>query len=109
VEFDPRLENSRAMQQWYVLHSRNTHIMSTLIRLMKVSPKGSIIRYSSGKQGFHLADLPSKTTTLVKCATPDLEAKLNQLLEQRSEDNPPIANTQLQSLLSTFGISSKES
>lgn len=104
VEYDPRLKNSRAMQQWYILHSRNTHIMTTLIRLMKVSPKGSIIRYSSGKQGFHLTDLPSKTTTLVKCATPDLEAKLNQLLEQRSDDNPPIANTQLQSLLSTFGI-----
>jgi hypothetical protein len=109
VECDPRLRNSQAMKQWYVLHSRNTHILSTLIQLMKVSPKGSVIRYSSSKQGFHLTDLPSKTSTLVTCATPDLEAKLNRLLEQRSGDNTPIANTQLQSLLSTFGISSKES
>lgn len=109
VECDQRLKNSQAMKQWYVLHSRNTHILSALINLMKVSPKGSIIRYSSGNQGFQLTDLPSKTTTLVTCATPDLEAKLNRLLKQRSDGNPPIANTQLQSLLSTFGISSKES
>lgn len=109
VECDHRLKNSQAMKQWYVLHSRNTYILSTLIDLMKVSPKGSIIRYSSSKQGFHLTDLPSMKTVLVTCAIPDLEAKLNCLLKQRSEGNPPIANTKLQSLLSTFGISSKES
>ena len=108
VECDSRLKNSKAMKQWYVLHSRNTHILTTLIELMKLSPKGSIIRYSSNEQGFHISDLPSRTIALVKCATPDLEAKLNRLLEQRNANPPPNANPQLQSLLSTFGISSKE-
>lgn len=109
VGCDRRLENSQAMKQWYAIHSRNTHFLSMLIDLMKTSPTGTIIRYSISKNEFHLTDLPTKVTKTVACALPDSEERLNRHLQQKTGDAMQHSNTQLHSLLSSFGLAGKES
>ncbi len=109
VGCDRRLENSQAMKQWYVIHSRNTHFLSMLIDLMKKSPRGNIIRYSISKNEFHLTDLPTKTTTTVACVLPDSEGRLKRLLDQKTANAVPSVNPQLNALLLSFGLAGKES
>lgn len=105
VTCDPRLQNSRAMQRWYVIHSRNTHILSHLIDLMKSCPKGTIIRYSNKKAEFSLTDLNTRVITTVACALPDTEGRLKRLLEDKTAGAAPSANPKLRKLLSSFGLS----
>lgn len=109
VSEDPRLANSQAMKKWYEIHSRNSYILSMLISLMKESPKGTVIRFSKGKSEFSLIELNSNIITRVACAIPNTEARLKRLLEHKSQNTEHSCNPQLHSLLSTFGLSEKES
>lgn len=109
VERDPRRTSSNAMQQWYVIHSRNVVIMSTLIELMKHQPKGSVIRYEKRCSEFHLTDLTTKAITRVACALPRPEEQMKRLLDGESKDAAPSSfNPQLVSLLSQFGLDGRE-
>lgn len=104
VACDSRLPNSQAMKQWYVIHSRNTHILSLLIDLMKKCPNGTVIRYSNSKAEFSLTDLHTKIITKVACALPDHEGRLKRIIEDKITSAAPSANPQLHSLLSSFGL-----
>lgn len=102
---DQRLSNSQAMQKWFVIHSRNTHVLTCLIDLMKTLPPGSVIRYSPRTSEFHITDAGARATRRLACLIPDFDDKLNGLLEQRSAGAEPSANPALQSVLSSFGLS----
>lgn len=105
VSADHRLPVSQAMQRWYIIHSRNTYILSQLLHLMKTSPKGSVIRFSKKKSEFYLSDLQTKSITNQPCALPDFDGTLKSLIESRAKDEAPSSNPKLQSLLSCFGLS----
>lgn len=108
VENNPRLSNSEAMQRWYIIHSRNTQILSMLIELMQKSPQGTIVRYSENMREFNLSDLNTKSITRVSCALPNPEDRLQQILKQKNQHAAPTPNPQLLSLLSSFGLSTSE-
>lgn len=108
VACDPRLPTSQAMKQWYVIHSRNTHILSLLIDLMKNSPVGTIIRYSNNNANFNLTDLNTMTITKVACALPDSEGRLKGIIEAKTTSATPDTNPRLRSLFSSFGLSEGE-
>ena len=105
VSADHRLPISLAMQRWYVVHSRNTYILSELLHLMKTSPKGSVIRFSKNKSEFYLSDLQNKLITNKLCVFPDFDRELKSLVESRDKDEVVSSNSKLQSLLSSFGLS----
>lgn len=108
VASDPRLPTSQAMRSWYVIHSRNTHVLSSLIDLMKDSLKGTIIRYSSANGEFDLIDLNTKNIKKVICALPNSELHLKKIIEDQAAGVTSITNKQLRSILSTFGLSDEE-
>ncbi|EJO5753576.1 hypothetical protein NRR22_003675 [Salmonella enterica] len=107
VSIDIRLPVSHAMQRWYVIHSRNTFILSQLIHLMKTSQAGFIIRYSAKKSEFYLSNLQTKEVSNYKCVLPDFEGALKLQIESRSDNGDSNVNPQLQSLLLSFGLSEK--
>ncbi|MHC5348043.1 hypothetical protein [Metapseudomonas furukawaii] len=108
VACDLRLPTSQAMKGWYVIHSRNTHILSLLIDLMKNSPAGTIIRYSNTNAEFSLTDLSAMFIAKVACALPDFEARLKGIIEDKTTSATSDTNPQLRSLLSSFGLSEGE-
>ncbi|WP_312723197.1 hypothetical protein [Stutzerimonas nitrititolerans] len=108
VACDPRLPNSQAMRRWYLIHSRNTHILSMLNDLMKSKPVGTMIRYSDKNSEFSLTDLNTKIITKVACALPDFEARLKGIIEDKTARTASDANPELRSLLSSFGLSEGE-
>lgn len=108
VACDPRLPTSQAMKQWYVIHSRNTHILSLLIDFMKNSPVGTIISYSNNSANFNLTDLNTMMITEVACALPDSEGRLKGIIEDQATNVGSDSNPQLRSLLSSFGLSEGE-
>lgn len=108
VACDPRLPTSDAMKSWFVIHSRNTHILSHLVDLMKKSPVGTIIRYSNKDGEFNLIDLTTKKITKVACSLPDSETQLKCIIEAKVASAVPSTNLQLRSILSVFGLSDEE-
>lgn len=101
---DQRLSNSLAMQKWFVIHSRNTHVLTCLIDLMKTLSPGSVIRYSPRSSEFHITDAEARATRRVTCLIPDFHDELLGLLEQHGAGAEPSANPALHSLLSSFGL-----
>ncbi|WP_312938378.1 hypothetical protein [Stutzerimonas nitrititolerans] len=105
VACNPRLPNSRAMKQWYNIHSRNTHLLTLLIDLMKNKPVGTIISYSNSTAKFNLTNLNSKAITTVASALPDFEGRLKGIIEGQTARVTSDSNPDLRSLLSSFGLS----
>ncbi|EOD1639239.1 hypothetical protein ACJE3J_005679 [Pseudomonas aeruginosa] len=108
VECDTRLAISRAMQQWYVIHSQNVCILSSLIELMRDCPVGTVIRYSNSGSEFFLTDTSTMEVKRVASAIPDYEAHLKGIIEEKNPSVTPEVNPQLRSLLSSFGLSEGE-
>ncbi|MQT81859.1 hypothetical protein [Pseudomonas helleri] len=108
VAEDLRLPSSQAMKKWYVIHSRNTHVLSMLIDLMKSCSAGTTIRYSSKKSEFNLIDLDTMAIKSVACALPNFETRLKNLIENDGMNATANTNPQLRSLFSSFGLSDKE-
>ena len=104
VKLDGRLVNSLAMQKWFVIHSRNTHVLASLLDFMKTQPLGSVIRYSANKSEFHITDANVRKAGRVPLLIPNFENELVGLLEQRSAKVEPSDNPGLSSLLQMFGI-----
>lgn len=107
VSKDQRLPSSTAMQNWFVIHSRNTHILANLIDLLKKLKTGSIIQFSSPTGGFHITDPITKEIKKVQCAVPDFESKMRSLISEKIPETTSSDNPQLQSLLLSFGLSDK--
>ncbi|MDN7631398.1 hypothetical protein [Burkholderia cenocepacia] len=104
VRLDQRLSNSLAMQKWFVIHSRNTHVLACLIDLMKTLLPGSVIRYSPKSSEFHITDAGAKATRIATCLIPNFDVELRELLEQHSVGERPNTNPALHSLLSSFDL-----
>lgn len=107
VQLDQRLSNSFAMQKWFVIHSRNTHVLACLVDFMKTLLPGSVIRYSPKKSEFHITNAGTRDTQRVACLIPDFDDELRGLLEQLSAGAEPSANPALSSLLDSFGLSNE--
>lgn len=108
VAADPRLPSSQAMKKWYVIHSRNVHVLSMLIDLMKSCSAGMTIRYSNKDSEFNLIDLDTMVIKRVACALPNFEARLKSLIEDEGINATADTNPHLRSLFSSFGLSDKE-
>lgn len=107
VSKDKRLPSSAAMQKWFVVHSRNTHVLASLIGFLKQFKAGSIIRFSSPTGEFHIADPITNGVQRIQCAIPDFERKLHSLMAEYNPETSSNDNVQLQSLLLSFGLSDK--
>ena len=105
VTMDIRLQNSIAMQRWFVIHSRNTYVLASLINFMKTLAPGTVIRYSPKSSEFHLTDMNTKKTTKNQCSIPDFEGKLREKLADQSNVKRSETNPDLEALLSSFGLS----
>ncbi|PCC99037.1 hypothetical protein [Halopseudomonas pelagia] len=108
LKADRRMRSSIAMQRWFVIHSKNTYVLASLLDLMNTLRKGTIIRYSPGASEFHVTDVDTKKCTKSHCHLPDVEEELRILLTDQSDDKSSTSNPQLISLLSTFGLSGGE-
>lgn len=108
VAGDLRLPTSQAMRQWYVMHSRNVHVLSMLIDLMKSSSAGTTIRYSNRNSEFNLIDLSTKVIKKIACVLPNFEVRLKGSIEDKGTNAATDTNPQLRSLLSSFGLANKE-
>ncbi|KPZ09911.1 Uncharacterized protein ALO41_03146 [Pseudomonas amygdali pv. ulmi] len=104
VVSDPRLSNSRAMQEWYIAHSKNITILSQLVGLMRTQAKGAVIRYSIKYAEFTTCDTKTMKISKVKAVLPDSKAELQKLIQDSSDRSVPVANSQLMSVLSSFGL-----
>lgn len=105
---DQRLKHSIAMQRWFVIHSRNTYILASLIDSMKTLPPGSVIRYSAEPSELHITDMNTKKTIKDQCLIPDFEEQLRDLLLDQPDDTGSNTNPDLDALLSSFGLSVEE-
>lgn len=102
---DQRLSNSIAMQRWFVIHSRNTHVLASLIEFMKTLKPGTVIRYSPKASEFYFTDAGMKKTRKTPCLIPDFEDTLQSLLANQASDRASNTNPELHALLSSFGLS----
>ncbi|MCH2341315.1 hypothetical protein ACGFZ7_02100 [Pseudomonas sp. NPDC047963] len=107
VAVDVRLPTSQAMKHWYVIHSRNTHILTMLIDLMKTSSAGTLIRYSNTTSEFILTNIKTMAITKVALVLPVFEERLKRIIEAQGVKPISALNPQLYSLLSSFGLDGK--
>lgn len=107
VSKDRRLPTSNAMQNWFVIHSRNTHVLASLIEFLNKCEAGSIIRFSSPTNEFHITDPKLKETKKIQCAIPDFKGKLRGLIAEQTPTPTLSDNPQLHSLLLSCGLSDK--
>jgi hypothetical protein len=108
VKNNPRLVNSKAMQEWYVIHRNNTEILSILISLMKEQPIGTVIRFSNKELKFHLTDLIKQKITSVCISLPEPEKELQRLIGIKNDDYKSEPNQGLANLLSSFGLKAED-
>lgn len=99
VKADSRLAVSKAMQDWYILHDRNTQVLAQLVQLMKEQPKGTVISFNDKGQQFNLVDTKTKEITHVVAKLTDSRSDLQKALEKqnkpKSEPQPHDDLTQL--------------
>lgn len=107
VSKDRRLPNSEAMQKWFIIHSRNTHVLACLIDFLKKLNAGLIVRFSAPTSEFHITDPITKEIKRIQCTIPDFKGKLCDLILNQPTDTTSSANPRLQTLLSSFGLSDK--
>ena len=105
VRNDSRVQVSKAMQEWLVIHHRNTEVLKSLILLMKEYPVGSIIRFSQRISEFKVTDLSTKRVETVKFALPASNSEIKSLRTiGTSHVDLGVENSDLNDLLSSFGL-----
>lgn len=106
VRNDSRVQISKAMQDWFVIHHRNTEVLQSLILLMKEHPVGSVIRFSQRISEFKVTDLSTKRVETVKFSLPDSKSEMKSLRTiEISHVDLDVENSDLNNLLSNFGLS----
>ncbi|NNN45351.1 MULTISPECIES: hypothetical protein [unclassified Vibrio] len=90
AEQRPNFCVSKATQDWFLVHHRNTSMLRELIQLMesKDIKEGAIIRVLAGKNEIRITDTQKKTVTVQKLALPNSDEALAKALEFRSEKSP---------------------
>ncbi|PBP73131.1 hypothetical protein SAMN05444062_110176 [Pseudomonas syringae] len=106
---DARLVSSVAMQRWYLIHSRNVHILKLLITFMRTLQQGAVIRYSDKHAEFSLTDLMTSKITRISAELPNFEIDLKCILEANNKSLINHSNPELHKILSSFGLSEAES
>ncbi|KJZ15396.1 hypothetical protein TW85_04980 [Marinomonas sp. S3726] len=108
IKGDPRLSSSKAMQEWYIIHSRNTEILFKLVELMLQKAKGTIIRFRGTDTSFILTDLTSRQVEEVRVELPNFKVELSDFLSKSPSTKDKIDNLELTNLLSSFGVNKGE-
>ncbi|MGF1761140.1 hypothetical protein L4D76_25110 [Photobacterium sagamiensis] len=90
VQQRPTFCTSQAMQDWFLLHHRNTSMLRELVQLMesKEIKTGSIIRLLAHKSEFRITDTQEKIVTVQKLALPSSDKALTKALESKSDKAP---------------------
>ncbi|HBC3845431.1 TPA: hypothetical protein KD839_004054 [Vibrio parahaemolyticus] len=89
VQKRPNFGVSQAMQEWYIVHHRNTSMLGELIKIMERDDikKGSIIRLLSHKGEYRITDLEAKKVIVnEKLSLPNSTNALMKALESSSVD-----------------------
>lgn len=106
VEKDKRLTVSKAMQDWFITHKRNTDILSQLVKLMKETPMGTVITFNKKTAQFNLVDVQTKQIEHVVAKLSNSEhALISKALEQHNKSKKqPESNKELTNLLATYNL-----
>jgi len=103
VEKDKRLTVSKAMQDWFITHKRNTDILSQLVQLMKEMPMGTVITFNKKTAQFNLVNIQTKQIEHVVAKLSNFEHGLSKALEQHNKSKrQPEFNKELTDLLATY-------
>lgn len=105
VKNDNRLNVSRAMQEWFVLHNGNTQVLTQLVQLMKDMPAGTVISFNEKAQQFNLLDAKSKKLTQVVAKLTDSRKDLQNALERQNKaTDEPRSNEDLTKLMAKYNL-----
>ena len=107
VKSDPRLPNSTAMQDWYILHTKNTSILFTLINLMKEHTKGTVIHFTDDEKTFTLTDLKTKNITKISFTLASPEKEIIAIIERERDQSSVKESIEITKLLGRFGLETK--
>lgn len=105
VRADARLAVSKAMQDWFILHNRNTQVLAQLVQLMKEQPKGTVISFNDKGQQFNLVDTKTKAITHVVAKLTDSRSDLEKALDQQNKGEPERQpNDDLTQLMAKYSL-----
>jgi hypothetical protein len=105
VENDQRLTVSKAMQSWFITHTRNTDMLSQLLQLMKEMPKGIVITFNKEADQFNLVDIQTNNIEYVAVKRSNAGLSLNKALERHKKSKKqPESNKDLTNLLATYNL-----
>lgn len=105
VKTDDRLKVSQTMQDWFILHNRNTQVLVQLVQLMKDEPKGTVISFNDKVQQFNLVDAKTKKITHVMAKLTDSHGDLKRALEQqRKSTAEPSSSDGLAKLMAKYSL-----
>ncbi|NTV49977.1 MAG: hypothetical protein HGB32_11360 [Geobacteraceae bacterium] len=104
IEKDKRLNVSKAMQDWFITHTRNTDVLSQLVQLMKEMPMGTVITFNKKTAQFNLVDVQTKQIEHVVAKLSNSEQALSKALEQHKSKRQPEFNKELTNLLATYNL-----
>ena len=101
-----RLRINTRLQNWFLVHHRNTFLLKQLIDLMKSEniKKGSPIRYIKDSGAFRITDLEKRCFEEVKEKLPDSHTELEKLIAETADVQKAPENLALNNLLNAYGI-----
>lgn len=105
VKTDARLTVSKAMQDWFILHDRNTQVLAQLVQLMKEQPKGTVISFNNKGQQFNLVDTQTKEINHVVAMLTDSRSDLDKAIEQQNKpESERQPNDDLTQLMAKYSL-----
>lgn len=106
IQNSKRLRNKTQLQNWFLVHHRNTALLNQLIGLLKREDikEGSPIRYVADEAIFRIVDIKNKCIKEVKALLPNSKTELEKLIENNTVSNEITENQTLHDLFAYFGI-----
>ncbi|MFT6986470.1 MAG: hypothetical protein ACJAT7_002306 [Psychromonas sp.] len=105
IQKRPTFCTSEGNQNWFLVHHRNTEMLSKLVQLMenKEIKKGAVIRLLSHMNQFRITDVAKQLVTTQKLILPDSDKALAKALEpKKGKSTKDNTNYLLTDLFSTF-------
>jgi hypothetical protein len=105
ISVNPRLKNSNAMQEWFLIHSKNTEILKSLIAILNSNEPSNIIRYSSDRNIFISTDINTGERTNIRCNLSNHKRNLELLIKSKFKIQKETAiSTDLLSIAKKYGL-----
>ncbi|PNH90521.1 hypothetical protein [Vibrio diazotrophicus] len=81
--------SSKAMQNWFLIHHKNTSLLKELISLMQRQDikAGCVIRLLADKGEYRITDIQAKTVTIEKLTLPDPDGELVKVLKSKQNNS----------------------